>query len=91
MAAKLDRQYLEDHLGVHTYESFGRAIVAAVLEETLDRMAAQDDEGFGGENKFMLETGVESNAAGCIWTYIIVNGRRIRIHTTPIYPSDAGA
>lgn len=86
MPEMMNRKYIENHLGVHNYESFGRAIVATVLEEALNQMADQDG-GFEGELKMELESSVEATGTGCIWTTMIVNGRRIRIHTTPITPT----
>jgi len=83
MPYKLDRKYVEDHLGAHNYESFGRSIVAAVLEEALEQMSDQDS-GFEGEFKFEVETTLEATPSGCTWVIMIVNGRRVRIHQPPI-------
>ncbi|QOF72656.1 hypothetical protein IG197_06185 [Aminobacter sp. SR38] len=80
MPNTLDRQYVEDHLGAHNYESFGRSIVAAVLEEALEQRSRDG----GGDLKFKLETKLEATSSGCTWLIMIVNGRRIRIHQPPI-------
>jgi hypothetical protein len=83
MPDKLDRKYVEEHIGVHNYESFGRSIVAAVLEEALDRMSDQES-GFEGRFKFDAEMTLEATPSGCTWLIMIVNGRRVRIHQPPI-------
>lgn len=83
MPEKLDRKYVEDHLGAHTYESFGRSIVAAVLEEALEKMSDQDG-GFEEEFKVEVETTLKATSSGCTWLIMIVNGRRVRIHQPPI-------
>ena len=83
MAGTLDRKYVEDHLGAHNYESFGRSIVAAVLEEALEQMSDQDG-GLDGGFKMDVETTLEATSSGCTWLIMIVNGRRVRIHQPPI-------
>jgi hypothetical protein len=83
MSQTLDRKYVEDHLGTHNYESFGRSIVAAVLEEALQQMSDQDG-GFEEEFKVDVETTLRATSSGCTWLIMIVNGRRIRIHQPPI-------
>ncbi len=80
MPNELDRQYVEDHLGAHNYESFGRSIVAAVLEEALEQKSQDGGRGL----KFNVETTLEATSSGCTWLIMIVNGRRIRIHQPPI-------
>ena len=82
MSQAMDRKYVEDHLGTHTYESFGRSIVAAVLEEALDQ--SDQDGGFNEEFKVDVETTLRATPSGCTWLIMIVNGRRIRIHQPPI-------
>ena len=83
MTEKLSRKYVEEHLGTHNYESFGRSIVAAVLEEALDRMS-DDEGGFDDEFKVDVETTLRATPSGCTWLIMIVNGRRVRIHQPPI-------
>lgn len=83
MAGTLDREYVEGHLGAHTYESFGRSIVAAVLEEALEHLSGQDG-GLEGGFKANIETVLEATPSGCTWLIMIVNGKRIRIHQPPI-------
>lgn len=80
MPSNIDRQYVEDHLGAHSYESFGRSIVAAILEDALEQKSKDG----GGDLKFKVETKLEATSSGCTWLIMIVNGRRIRIHQPPI-------
>ena len=81
MAQKLDRHYIENHLGAHDYESFGRSVVAAILEEALERAS---DEGEVEEMDIDVRTTLRATPSGCTWLIMIVNGRRIRIHQPPI-------
>lgn len=83
MAGTLNRQYVEEHLGAHNYESFGRSIVAAVMEEALEQMADKDA-AFDGGFRMDVETVLEATGSGCTWLVMIVNGKRVRIHQPPI-------
>lgn len=83
MAGTLNRQYVEEHLGAHNYESFGRSIVAAVMEEALDQMS-EEGAAFDGGFRLDVETVLEATGSGCTWLVMIVNGRRVRIHQPPI-------
>jgi hypothetical protein len=78
----LDRKYVEDHLGAHNYESFGRSIVAAGLEDALMQVSDQGE--FGEEVDVDVKMKLKATPSGCTWLIMIVNGRRIRIHQPPI-------
>ncbi|WP_248579536.1 hypothetical protein [Nocardioides sp. InS609-2] len=81
MEQKLDKQYVENHLGAHDYESFGRSVVAEILEEALERTS---DQGEFEEMDIDIKTTLRATSSGCIWLIMIVNGRRVRFHQPPI-------
>jgi hypothetical protein len=86
----LDREYIENHLTVHNYESFGRSIIALILEEVLEQVGDERKE----EVEIQLKTTVKPSPRGCIWLTMYVNGKPVRIHQptdehggTPIPPA----
>ncbi|GAA1875514.1 hypothetical protein GCM10009836_66040 [Pseudonocardia ailaonensis] len=80
MSDKLDEQYILEHLGVHNYESFGRSIVATVLEEALAQRRHDDQ----AELTFEVTANLAKTPSGCTWLTMIVNGKSVRIHQPPI-------
>jgi hypothetical protein len=88
MPNKLDKQYIENHMGVHNYESFGRSIVATVMEEALEKKRNEKSQDGGGGMSFNAEITLEATSSGCTWLTMYVNGRPVRIHQPPItsYP-----
>lgn len=63
MADTLNRQYVAEHLGAHNHESFGRSIVAAVMEEALEQMSDKDA-AIDGRFRMDVETVLERVAKG---------------------------
>lgn len=80
----LDREYIENHLGVYNYEAFARTIIGSVLEEALEQVGDERKE----EIEVQLTATVKATRSGCTWLTMYVNGKPYRFHQPPIqdYP-----
>lgn len=76
----LDREYIENHLDIHNYESFGRSIIAGILEEALERVGDERKE----EVELQLRATIRATRSDCIQLIMYVNGKPYPIHQPKI-------
>jgi hypothetical protein len=73
----IDKKYIDDHLSVHTAESFARALSEQVLKAAADKVGATTVDVAEVDAKFTVS---EFKPAGCIRVCANINGVMVCYH-----------